>query len=58
VNTPDELKSRDPFSLAPEMLRVAVIAEFGEWSHPLADGDSKRLAFDPIRALCVHPTLA
>ncbi len=36
----DELKARYPFSLAPEMLRVAVNAEFGEWSQPLADGDS------------------
>ena len=36
----NELRSRYPFSLAPEMLRVAVNAEFGEWSHPLADGDS------------------
>jgi molybdopterin converting factor subunit 1 len=36
----DELKSRYPFSLAPEMLRVAVNSEFGEWTHPLADGDS------------------
>jgi molybdenum cofactor guanylyltransferase len=36
----DELKSRYPFSLAPEMLRVAVNAEFGEWSHQLVDGDS------------------
>jgi len=36
----NELKSRYPFSLAPEMLRVAVNAEFGECSHPLADGDS------------------
>jgi molybdenum cofactor guanylyltransferase len=36
----DELKSRYPFSLAPEMLRVAVNAEFGEWTQPLADGDS------------------
>jgi molybdopterin-guanine dinucleotide biosynthesis protein A len=36
----DELKIRYPFSLAPEMLRVAVNAEFGEWTHPLADGDS------------------
>jgi molybdopterin converting factor small subunit len=35
-----ELKSRYPFSLAPEMLRVAINAEFGEWTHPLADGDS------------------
>jgi len=36
----EELKARHPFSLAPEMLRVAVNAEFGEWSQPLADGDS------------------
>jgi molybdenum cofactor guanylyltransferase len=35
----NELKARYPFSLAPEMLRVAVNAEFGEWSQPLADGD-------------------
>ena len=44
ANTPrdlyNELKSRYPFSLAPEMLRVAVNAEFGEWSQSLADGDS------------------
>jgi molybdopterin-guanine dinucleotide biosynthesis protein A len=36
----DELRSRYPFSLAPEMLRVAVNTEFGEWSQPLADGDA------------------
>lgn len=36
----NELKSRYPFSLAPEMLRVAVNAEFGDWSQRLADGDS------------------
>ncbi len=36
----DELKLRYRFSLAPEMLRVAVNAEFGEWSQSLADGDS------------------
>jgi molybdopterin-guanine dinucleotide biosynthesis protein A len=36
----DELKARYPFSLAPEMLRVAVNTEFGEWSQPLADGDA------------------
>jgi MoaD family protein len=44
ANTPrdlyNELKSRYPFSLAAEMLRVAVNAEFGEWSQHLADGDS------------------
>jgi molybdopterin-guanine dinucleotide biosynthesis protein A len=36
----DELKSRYAFSLAAEMLRVAVNAEFGEWTRPLAEGDS------------------
>jgi molybdopterin converting factor small subunit len=36
----EELKGRHPFSLAPEMLRVAVNAEFGEWTQPLVDGDS------------------
>jgi molybdopterin-guanine dinucleotide biosynthesis protein A len=36
----EELRGRHPFSLAPEMLRVAVNAEFGEWAQPLADGDS------------------
>ncbi|HTV49846.1 MAG TPA: NTP transferase domain-containing protein [Steroidobacteraceae bacterium] len=35
-----ELRERYPFSLAPESLRVAVNAEFGEWSQPLAEGDS------------------
>ncbi len=35
-----ELKARYPFSLAPEMLRVAVNAEFGDWQQPLSDGDS------------------
>jgi len=36
----EELCKRYPFSLAPEMLRVAVNAEFGDWSQPLADGDA------------------
>jgi molybdopterin-guanine dinucleotide biosynthesis protein A len=44
ANTPrdlyDELKSKYPFSLAPEMLRVAVNSEFGDWTQRLADGDS------------------
>ncbi len=35
-----ELTARYPFSLAPEMLRVAVNAEFGDWSQPLTDGDA------------------
>lgn len=36
----EELKTRYPFSLAPEMLRVAVNTEFGDWAQPLADGDA------------------
>jgi len=36
----EELRRRHPFSLAPEVLRVAVNAEFADWSHPLADGDA------------------
>lgn len=35
-----ELKARYPFSLAPEMLRVAVNSEFGDWGQRLRDGDS------------------
>lgn len=35
-----ELKRRYPFSLAPEMLRVAVNSEFGDWEQRLAEGDS------------------
>lgn len=35
-----ELAQRYRFSLPPEMLRVAINAEFGDWSAPLADGDS------------------
>jgi molybdopterin-guanine dinucleotide biosynthesis protein A len=36
----EELRRRYPFSLAPEMLRVAVNAEFGDWSQPLSEGDA------------------
>lgn len=36
----EELRKRYPFSLAPEMLRVAVNTEFGDWAQPLADGDA------------------
>ena len=36
----EELKARYPFSLAPEMLRVAVNEEFGDWTQGLSDGDS------------------
>jgi molybdopterin-guanine dinucleotide biosynthesis protein A len=35
-----ELQHRHPFTLPPELLRVAVNAEFAEWSAPLADGDT------------------
>lgn len=35
-----ELKQRYPFSLAPEMLRVAINSEFGDWTQPLKDGDA------------------
>jgi molybdopterin-guanine dinucleotide biosynthesis protein A len=44
ANTPrelyQELKGRYPFSLAAEMLRVAVNSEFGDWGQRLQDGDS------------------
>ncbi|HUN24973.1 MAG TPA: NTP transferase domain-containing protein [Steroidobacteraceae bacterium] len=36
----EELRRRHPFSLAPEVLRVAVNAEFGEWSQALGEGDA------------------
>lgn len=36
----DELRARHPFTLPPELLRVAVNAEFGDWAQPLADGDA------------------
>ena len=35
-----ELQARYPFSLPPEMLRVAVNAEFGDWDRPLAANDA------------------
>lgn len=35
-----ELQRRHPFSLGAESLRVAVNAEFSEWSQPLAEGDA------------------
>jgi molybdopterin-guanine dinucleotide biosynthesis protein A len=34
-----ELSRRHHFTLPPEMLKVAVNAEFRDWSHPLASGD-------------------
>jgi len=35
-----ELSARYPFTLPADMLRVAVNAEFGEWSQPLEAGDA------------------
>ncbi|MBS0379864.1 MAG: molybdopterin converting factor subunit 1 [Proteobacteria bacterium] len=35
-----ELRARYPFTLDPEVLRVAVNAEFAEWSQPLREGDT------------------
>ena len=36
----EELKRRYPFSLAPQVLRVAVNSEFAQWTQPLSEGDS------------------
>jgi molybdopterin converting factor subunit 1 len=35
-----ELAAKYPFTLPAEMLRVAVNAEFGDWSQPLKAGDA------------------
>jgi molybdenum cofactor guanylyltransferase len=35
-----ELMQRYPFSLAPEVLRVAINSEFRDWATPLAEGDA------------------
>jgi molybdopterin-guanine dinucleotide biosynthesis protein A/molybdopterin converting factor small subunit len=35
-----ELAARYPFTLAPELLRVAINGEFSDWSTPLAEGDA------------------
>ncbi|MGH7918973.1 MAG: NTP transferase domain-containing protein [Candidatus Dormibacteraceae bacterium] len=35
-----ELQQRYPFTLAPEMLRVAINSEFGDWGQRLSEGDS------------------
>ena len=35
-----ELRARYPFTLGPDVLRVAVNAEFAEWSRPLREGDT------------------
>lgn len=36
----EELRARYPFSLPPEMLRVAINSDFAEWAQTLADGDT------------------
>lgn len=36
----EELRARHPFTLPPELLRVAINTEFGDWAQPLADGDA------------------
>ena len=41
----EELRRRYGLTLAPEMLRVAINDEFGDWQIPLTDGD--RVAFLP-----------
>ena len=35
-----ELSRRYPFTLPTDMLRVAINAEFGDWSQPLKAGDA------------------
>ena len=36
----EELRQRYPFSLPPEMLRVAINSDFGDWDQRLSEGDS------------------
>ena len=36
----EQLRHRHPFSLGADSLRVAVNADFSDWSRPLADGDA------------------
>jgi molybdenum cofactor guanylyltransferase len=36
----EELRKKYPFTLGPEVLRVAVNTEFGEWTQPLSNGDA------------------
>jgi molybdopterin-guanine dinucleotide biosynthesis protein A len=36
----EQLRTRHGFTLAPDLLRVSVNAEFGDWSQPLVDGDA------------------
>lgn len=41
----EELRARHPFTLGPDLLRVAVNSEFGAWDQPLHAGD--RVVFIP-----------
>ncbi len=36
----EELRRKYPFTLGPDMLRVAVNTEFGDWAQPLSNGDA------------------
>jgi molybdopterin converting factor subunit 1 len=36
----EELRTRYPFTLSPDQLKVAINGEFSDWSRGLADGDS------------------
>jgi len=36
----DELRSRHSFHLLPEQLKVAINADFSDWTTPLEDGDT------------------
>ena len=36
----EELRARHPFTLAPDLLRVAVNSEFVAWEQPLRAGDT------------------
>ncbi|MGO8974353.1 MAG: molybdopterin converting factor subunit 1 [Steroidobacteraceae bacterium] len=36
----EELRSRHPFTLGPDLLRVAVNSEFAAWEQPLRAGDT------------------
>ncbi|HUA89560.1 MAG TPA: molybdopterin converting factor subunit 1 [Steroidobacteraceae bacterium] len=35
-----ELRQRHPFTLPPQLLRVAINSEFADWSSPLREGDT------------------
>ena len=46
-----ELSGRYPFSLAPEVLRVAINTEFRDWSTPLAEGDAVELTENDLKQI-------